>query len=149
MPMFNNPTPPATLGVPSIASDSRKLKKIECHGPFNTSPLSKITLKMLFNVGLEVAIIEEDDEEDAGYEVAAADDDDDELIGSVTFVITPESRSPVTLSRTSTRLPINVFESFSRRESGSARRKNGRVVNFKTNSSDRTAEENEESESVR
>jgi hypothetical protein len=51
---------------------------------------------MLFNVGLEVAIIEEDDEEDAGYEVAAAADDDDELIGSVTFVITPESRSPVT-----------------------------------------------------
>ena len=140
-PIFNRPTPPATFGTPSTASSSRKLKKIEPQGAFSTSPPSKMMRKRLDNDGVEaVAADEEEEEEDE-------DDDDETLLGSVTFVITPALRSPVSLSSTSTLRPISVLTSVSL--SGSARRKNGRVVSFRTNSSDLTADEKEERESVR
>ncbi len=143
-PMFNRPTPPATLGTPSTASSSRKLKKIELQGAFSTSPPSKMMRKMLDNDGLEaaaddVAADEEKEEEE--------EEEEETLLGSVTFVITPASRSPVSLSSTSTLRPISFLTSVSL--SGSARRKNGRVVSFKTNSSDLTADEKEARDSDR
>jgi hypothetical protein len=99
--------------------------------------------KRLDNDGVEAAADEEEEEEEEEEE----DDDDETLLGSVTFVITPALRSPVSLSSTSTLRPISVLTSVSL--SGSARRKNGRVVSFRTNSSDLTADEKEERESVR